>query len=196
LKDVLEVIDFLERWKDLVGREGKRLYQEKKKAIERIKSKDITNFFNYIKHEKPIFDCTNSKQLVEKEVEITQEIEKIFKQTQTDEKERKNQEEENERLRKEEEMRQKNFQKNLKEEEEKIKEKLKKENQNSNTSPKNNESSEKLNNLKNKFHELYQKDKKYKLIEIRTLLDVLNEIGKQTILDKNFLDVKTELQII
>jgi|ERR1043166_6452705 hypothetical protein len=98
---------------DLIKSKAEQLNQKKKRAIERIKTKDITGTcFDYSKHATLLNICTNNKQLTQKEQEIIQEIENLSSQTQTDKDKRKKQEEENERLRKEEEERQQKFKKN------------------------------------------------------------------------------------
>jgi hypothetical protein len=182
---------FVKRITDLIKRKAKELRQKKLQVIERIKAKDITGTcFDYSKHGVPINNCTNSKKLVEKEAEIVQEIENLSCQSQADEDKRKKQEEKNERLRKEEEEEQQKYQKKMEEEQKKFEEER---NQNSNNPPKNNE---KLNDLKTKFHEIYQKGKKYSQFELSMLLHTINEISKETILDNDFWDAKTELQSI
>src|ERR1700722_460353 len=106
-----EMQDFNKQLIDLIKKKGKELNEKKKQAIKKIKAKDTTETcFDYSKHAAPINKCTNSKQLFEKEIEMTREVEKLSNQAQADEdrkrndeKERKLKEEENERLRKEEE---------------------------------------------------------------------------------------------
>src|SRR2546423_1632270 len=99
-----EVYYFFKNFSAFIEEKSKHFKVKKEQAIERIKAKDITGTcFDYMKHAVPILDCTNSKQLAQKELEITQEIEQLSQQAQANETKRKKQEEENERLRKEEE---------------------------------------------------------------------------------------------
>src|SRR5205814_313531 len=99
-----EMREFYSKLTDLIKRKGKQLKEKKEQAIKRIKTKDITGTcFDYSKHEISINKCTNSKQLAQKEQEISEEIEELSIQAQTAEAERKNQAEENKRLRKEQE---------------------------------------------------------------------------------------------
>src|SRR4051812_22294887 len=99
-----EMQDFNKRLTDLIKRKGKQLNEKKKQAIKRIKAKDITGTcFDYSKHGAAINKCTNSKQLTEKEQEISEEVEQLSRQAQANEAERKKQEEKNERLRREQE---------------------------------------------------------------------------------------------
>ena len=185
-----EMQDFCNQIINLIKKKGKEFKEKKEQVIKKIEAECIAKnvFHTYYEHEQPIWNCTNSKQLAKKEAELIQEL---SSQAQVDEEKRKKQEEENERLRKEEEEKQQKYQENWEGEQKKFEEKLKR-----NQNPKNSEENKKLNDLKNKFRELYQKGKKYKWIELTTLFHILDEIGKETILDNYFLDAKTELQII
>jgi len=97
--------DFNKGLIDLIKRKGEQLNKKKKEAIKRIKAKDIIGTcFDYSKHAAPINKCTNSKQLVEKEEQIAQEIERLSSQAHAAQAQRKRQEEENERSGEEEEI--------------------------------------------------------------------------------------------
>ncbi|MCE8163990.1 MAG: hypothetical protein I3274_07365 [Candidatus Moeniiplasma glomeromycotorum] len=194
LKGVLDALDFLKEWENLVIKESKRFSQEKKQVWKKIKEKARKLGFSNISGKWEIMNCTNKKLLKDKEDSKITYLENLVnawqKKSEAEKEENKRQEEE--RIKQEQQKAEKKKQEEkTQQKEQEFKERIKEEKQK--TNPK---SDRELNKLKNKFNEVYREEKKYKLDELRKLLHVLEKIEKETGLDNNLQTAKNELQTI